>query len=67
MTAQEGRSDLGLEAEVREHAPGFRFTVNMVYVPYEVSAHAAVEVFMAARPGGATGMVMACTPMTPSA
>lgn len=32
-TEQEGRSDLVLEAEVREHALGFRFTVNMVYVP----------------------------------
>lgn len=32
-TEQEGRSDLVLEAEVREQEPGFRFTVNMVYVP----------------------------------
>ena len=32
-TEQEGRSDLVLEAEVRERALGFRFTVNMVYVP----------------------------------
>lgn len=32
-TSQEGRSDLVLEAEVRERAPGFRFTVNMVFVP----------------------------------
>lgn len=32
-TEQEGRSDLVLEAEVRERTPGFRFTVNMVYVP----------------------------------
>lgn len=32
-TEQEGRSDLVLEAEVRERTPGFRFRVNMVYVP----------------------------------
>jgi len=32
-TEQEGRSDLVLEAEVRERTPGFRFTVTMVYVP----------------------------------
>lgn len=32
-TEHEGRSDLVLEAEVREQAPGFRFTLNMVYVP----------------------------------
>ena len=32
-TEQEGRSDLVLEAEVREQEPGVRFTVNMVYVP----------------------------------
>jgi hypothetical protein len=32
-TEQEGRSDLALQAEVREHAQGFRFIVNMVYVP----------------------------------
>jgi hypothetical protein len=32
-TEQEGRSDLVLEVEVREHASGFRFTVHMVYVP----------------------------------
>jgi hypothetical protein len=32
-TEQEGRSDLVLEAEVREGESGFRFTVNMVYVP----------------------------------
>ena len=32
-TEQEGRSDLVLEAEVRERTLGFRFTVNMVYVP----------------------------------
>lgn len=32
-TRQEGRSDLVLQAEVREHASGFHFTVNMVYVP----------------------------------
>jgi len=32
-TEQEGRSDLVLEAEVRERTLGFRFTVTMVYVP----------------------------------
>ena len=32
-TEQVGRSDLVLEVEVREHEPGFRFTVTMVYVP----------------------------------
>jgi len=32
-TEQEGRSDLVLEAEVRESPAGFRFTLNMVYVP----------------------------------
>jgi len=32
-TEQEGRSDLGLEAEVPERTLGFRLTVNMVYVP----------------------------------
>ena len=32
-TKREGRSDLVLEAEVRQQEPGFCFTVNMVYVP----------------------------------
>ena len=32
-TEQEGRSDLVLEAEVRESPSGFRFNVSMVYVP----------------------------------
>lgn len=32
-TAEEGRSDLVLDVEVFESAPGYRFSVHLVYVP----------------------------------
>lgn len=63
-TEQERRSDLVLEAEVRERTPGFRFRVNMVYVPQKVHGSAAVRPVghadegrhgFACPPGGAVG------------
>jgi hypothetical protein len=32
-TEEEGRSDLVLDVDVFEHGPGYRYRVNLVYVP----------------------------------